>query len=109
MARSKNEEATAMPHDFVGDVARVLVTGDEDNEASARIILRHGGTLEDVVDDPDSNKRSIGIGSADDSPDPIRIFTRRNAAPLAIRHEARSGRGHGVVSTHSILLRAVSD
>jgi len=39
------------------DVVRVLVTCDEDNTASARIILRHGGTLEDVVDDPDSNKR----------------------------------------------------
>ncbi|WP_395159805.1 GNAT family N-acetyltransferase [Ilumatobacter sp.] len=39
------------------DVARVLVTCDEDNEASARVILRHGGALEDVVDDPDSNKR----------------------------------------------------
>ena len=39
------------------DVARVLVTCDEENEASARIIRRHGGTLEDVVDDPDSKKR----------------------------------------------------
>ena len=39
------------------DVARVLVTCDEDNEASARTILRHGGTLENVVDNPDSSQR----------------------------------------------------
>ncbi len=39
------------------DVTRVLVTCDEDNEASARVILRNGGTLEDVVENPDGNKR----------------------------------------------------
>lgn len=39
------------------DVARVLVTCDEDNEASARTILRQGGTLENVVDNPDSSQR----------------------------------------------------
>lgn len=39
------------------DVARVLLTCDEDNEASARTILRNGGTLENVVDNPDSTQR----------------------------------------------------
>jgi predicted acetyltransferase len=39
------------------DVARVLITCDEGNEASARTILRHGGALENVVENPDSSLR----------------------------------------------------
>jgi predicted acetyltransferase len=39
------------------DVARVLLTCDEDNEASARTILRNGGALENVIDNPDSAQR----------------------------------------------------
>jgi predicted acetyltransferase len=39
------------------DIARVLVTCDEGNEASARTILRHGGILENVIDTPDSGQK----------------------------------------------------
>lgn len=39
------------------DVRRVLVTCDEVNEVSTRVIARHGGILEDVVDDPERGLR----------------------------------------------------
>jgi predicted acetyltransferase len=38
-------------------VDKVLVTCDEDNAASARVIERHGGVLEDVRDQPDGPPR----------------------------------------------------
>ena len=46
------------------DVGSVLVTCDEDNEASARVITRCGGVLENVVDDPEGGprKRRYWIG-----------------------------------------------
>lgn len=39
------------------DVGRVLVTCDEDNEASARVIIRCGGVLENIVDNPEGGPR----------------------------------------------------
>jgi predicted acetyltransferase len=39
------------------DVGRVLVTCDEDNAASARVITRCGGVLENIVDDPEGGPR----------------------------------------------------
>ena len=39
------------------DVGRVLVTCDEDNEASASVITRCGGVLENIVDDPEGGPR----------------------------------------------------
>jgi predicted acetyltransferase len=39
------------------DVARVLVTCDEDNAASARTIVRNGGILENVVENPAGGAR----------------------------------------------------
>jgi predicted acetyltransferase len=46
------------------DVTRVLLTCDDNNDASARTIQRHGGTLEDVIDNPESSqqKRRYWIG-----------------------------------------------
>jgi predicted acetyltransferase len=45
------------------DIDPVLVTCDEDNVASARIIERHGGQLEDVRCDPEGQpKRRYWIG-----------------------------------------------
>ncbi len=46
------------------DIGRVLVTCDEDNVASERTIRRHGGKLENVVDDPDTgeSKQRFWIG-----------------------------------------------
>jgi predicted acetyltransferase len=38
-------------------VDRVLVTCDEDNVASAKVIERHGGVLEDVRVDPDGSPK----------------------------------------------------
>jgi predicted acetyltransferase len=38
-------------------VSRVLVTCDEDNEASARVITRCGGVLENIVDNPEGGPR----------------------------------------------------
>jgi len=38
-------------------VGRVLVTCDDGNVASARVIERNGGALENIVDDPDSSIR----------------------------------------------------
>jgi predicted acetyltransferase len=39
------------------DVGRVLVTCDEDNDASARVITRCGGVLENIVDNPEGGPR----------------------------------------------------
>ena len=39
------------------DVGRVLVTCDEDNVVSARVITRCGGVLENIVDDPEGGPR----------------------------------------------------
>lgn len=39
------------------DVGSVLVTCDEDNEASARVITRCGGVLENIVDNPKGGPR----------------------------------------------------
>lgn len=39
------------------DVENVLVTCDEDNVASAKVITRCGGKLENVVDDPEGGPR----------------------------------------------------
>ena len=46
------------------DVGSVLVTCDEDNEASARVITRCGGVLENIVDNPEGGprKRRYWIG-----------------------------------------------
>jgi len=39
------------------DVARVLLTCDEDNDASARVITRCGGVLENIIDNPEGGPR----------------------------------------------------
>ncbi len=39
------------------DIDRVLVTCDEDNIASAGVIVRCGGVLENIVDNPDGGPR----------------------------------------------------
>jgi predicted acetyltransferase len=46
------------------DVDRVLITCDDDNDVSARVILRCGGVLENVVDNPEGGprKRRYWIG-----------------------------------------------
>ena len=38
-------------------VGSILVTCDEDNEASARVITRCGGVLENIVDNPEGGPR----------------------------------------------------
>ncbi len=39
------------------DVGRVLVTCDEDNDASTRVIIRCGGVLENIVENPEGGSR----------------------------------------------------
>lgn len=39
------------------DVGRVLVTCDDDNDASARVITRCGGVLENIVENPEGGPR----------------------------------------------------